>query len=958
MSDSSNSPRVSSRLSSSARLSNSISRRVHREVRFGDYILGSTLGQGEFGKVKLGWRKDGKQPEQVAIKLIRKDTVPPKSNREIKVFREINALKLLTHPNIVRLEEVIQNDKYIGIVLEYASGGELFDHILTHRYLKDNVACRLFAQLISGVHYLHSKGIVHRDLKLENLLLDKHRNVIITDFGFANSFKAASDGSIHDLMSTSCGSPCYAAPELVVSDSKYVGRKVDVWSCGVILYAMLAGYLPFDDDPANPDGDNITQLYKYITTTPLTFPEYIQPMPRDLLRKILVSDPNRRIDLKSVRSHAWLAPHAHFLSVTPVEWDRSFLRQPVLQQQELQQQYQTKQRPQSYQPHTSSAFATPSLPPTQIVPPSPATPASDYNNGIPPIGQFRTPAQTSSQVARPTTLAVPSINSTLSNFFPNPSTPTGNGPPTFPPPSIHRPSTPTGSTSRPQPMQLGVDTSYLGHARRHSVQTGYTKGVTPSSHSRGTADISQQQRRPLSTTSASSDDVLASLDSQEQDNRALYSSASYSSSRNAFSPIDENTSDNCVSPTDSLPQTPIGESMNESFSKVAISKNANAARLPPASRKPRPTSFQPSYVYSSSTSFSYVEPTKAAPLPGKPLNFHMPMSSEPRVGITPDTALPGEISRPSGLKVTAGLPVDADEELPPPPALVVDGPLSSAMSSQRVSSGEVGSTIGSRSSASPATPISNSPILPSNPGQVEIHRGRYSDDQGLPNFELSTDVDNNSLNSSNKYPSYPKRSHKRAANSVSYGADKFFGKIMGFSPPKENAVPSAIYATNGQMPPQQPAAGSRHRHTKSMLPPDILYGDGLGSISSKRSTTTTERKRFSFLGFYSGFSGTNTTPASGRATPESYRSASQSSFAVGKEDGGRRILEPPAQDRTNTINQRHKRTASIPFYTTAGGNMSVASHGTNGTAQTADREQSTSAARKVVDFFKRRSRVQ
>lgn len=186
-------PRVSSRLSSSARLSNSISRRVHREVRFGDYVLGSTLGQGEFGKVKLGWRKDGKQPEQVAIKLIRKDTVPPKSSRETKVFREINALKLLTHPNIVRLEEVIQNDKYIGIVLEYASGGELFDYILNHRYLKDNIACRLFAQLISGVHYLHSKGIVHRDLKLENLLLDKHKNIIITDFGFANSFKVSSD---------------------------------------------------------------------------------------------------------------------------------------------------------------------------------------------------------------------------------------------------------------------------------------------------------------------------------------------------------------------------------------------------------------------------------------------------------------------------------------------------------------------------------------------------------------------------------------------------------------------------------------------------------------------------------------------------------------------------------------------------------------------------------------------
>lgn len=293
------------------------SRRAPREVRFGAYILGSTLGEGEFGKVKLGWRKDGKQPSQAAIKLIRRNCIPRGSEKENKIYREINALKKLAHPNIVRLEEVLQNDKYIGIVLEYASGGELFDYILEHRYLKESMACRLFAQLVSGVDYMHSKGIVHRDLKLENLLLDKHKNIIITDFGFVNSFHG------NDFMKTSCGSPCYAAPELVVSSEPYEGRKVDVWSCGVILYAMLAGYLPFDDDPQNPDGDNIARLYHYITHTPLTFPEYIQPTPRDLLRKIIVSNPRKRIDLKQVRSHPWLAPHAPFLSVTPVEWDRN-----------------------------------------------------------------------------------------------------------------------------------------------------------------------------------------------------------------------------------------------------------------------------------------------------------------------------------------------------------------------------------------------------------------------------------------------------------------------------------------------------------------------------------------------------------------------------------------------------------------------------------------------------------
>lgn len=289
-----------------------------REVRFGSYILGLTLGEGEFAKVKLGWRKDGKQPSQVAIKLIKRDLIPRGSERESKVHREINALKKLSHPNIVRLEEVLQNDKYVGIVLDYASGGELFDYIFRHKHLKDQMALKLFAQLVSGVDYMHSKHIVHRDLKLENLLLDKHKNIVILDFGFVNSFLPG-----NELMKTLCGLPCYAAPELVLKSEPYEARKVDVWSCGVILYAMLAGYLPFDDDPDNPEGTNISKLYNYISTTELTFPEYVQPLPRNLLRNILVPEPKRRYLLKQVRQHLWLAQHALFLLVTPEEWDRS-----------------------------------------------------------------------------------------------------------------------------------------------------------------------------------------------------------------------------------------------------------------------------------------------------------------------------------------------------------------------------------------------------------------------------------------------------------------------------------------------------------------------------------------------------------------------------------------------------------------------------------------------------------
>ncbi|KAI0075185.1 Pkinase-domain-containing protein [Panus rudis PR-1116 ss-1] len=299
--------------------------------KFGPYILLQTLGEGEFGKVKLGLHMEW--CEEVAVKLIRRGNLDS-SVRMSKVEREIEVLRTLKHPNIVRLYDVIETDKYIGIILEYASGGELFDHILAHRYLREKDACKLFSQLLSGVWYIHQKKIVHRDLKLENLLLDRNRNVIITDFGFANRFEHKAD----DLMQTSCGSPCYAAPELVISDGLYVGSAVDIWSCGVILYAMLAGYLPFDDDPANPDGDNINLLYKYIVNTPLSFPEYISADARDLLSIMLVPDPSRRADLETIMKHRWLAPYASLFSKSVDELEQAAIEQHNLKRAAYQKQ--------------------------------------------------------------------------------------------------------------------------------------------------------------------------------------------------------------------------------------------------------------------------------------------------------------------------------------------------------------------------------------------------------------------------------------------------------------------------------------------------------------------------------------------------------------------------------------------------------------------------------------------
>ncbi|KAG1432161.1 hypothetical protein G6F59_000461 [Rhizopus arrhizus] len=284
---------------------------------FGPYLLLQTLGEGEFAKVKAGVHVETEQDVSKLEKI--------QASLETKLEREISVLKSVCHPHIVSLYEVLNIKNYIGIVLQRAFGGELFDYILKHRFLQENEAKRLFAQLISGVHYMHQKHIVHRDLKLENLLLSKDRDIIITDFGFANRFKLEHQ----DLMVTSCGSPCYAAPELVISDDEnihYVGTAVDIWSCGVILFAMLCGYLPFDDDPNNPQGTNIHLLYKYIINTPLELPSSMSEEAKDLLKRMLVPDPSKRCTMDEIRSHPWLEEYHDLLYKSIKELESSDTR--------------------------------------------------------------------------------------------------------------------------------------------------------------------------------------------------------------------------------------------------------------------------------------------------------------------------------------------------------------------------------------------------------------------------------------------------------------------------------------------------------------------------------------------------------------------------------------------------------------------------------------------------------
>ncbi|KAI8622510.1 kinase-like domain-containing protein [Chytriomyces sp. MP71] len=277
---------------------------VPKRTKFGPYVLIRTVGEGQFGKVKLS--VDTRTQREVAIKFLKKERVRDINDRN-KVLREINLLQALDHPYIVSLLEVVETNAYIGLVLEYAPGGELFHYIMAQPsgHLSETEGRKFFAQLVSGVSYMHFMGIVHRDLKLENLLLGPENNILISDLGFANT------SSEH--MATQCGSPSYAAPELV-SNNDYVGVSVDIWSCGVILYGMLCGYLPYDDDPSNPDSENIQRLYQYIRTTTLTYPPFVAGLARQLMSIMLVPDPKNRAKMSEVMGHSWLAPESHIFT--------------------------------------------------------------------------------------------------------------------------------------------------------------------------------------------------------------------------------------------------------------------------------------------------------------------------------------------------------------------------------------------------------------------------------------------------------------------------------------------------------------------------------------------------------------------------------------------------------------------------------------------------------------------
>ncbi|GJN10893.1 hypothetical protein PR202_ga29034 [Eleusine coracana subsp. coracana] len=255
----------------------------------GKYEMGRTLGEGHFGKVKLARHSETGHPFAIKI-LDRHRILAMKIDEQIK--REIATLKLLKHPNVVRLFEVSASKTNIYIVLEYVNGGELFDKIALKGKLSEKAGRKLFQQLMDAVSYCHEKGVYHRDLKPENVLVDAKGNIKVSDFGLSalpqNQWKE--DGLLH----TTCGSPNYIAPEVLLNRG-YDGSMSDIWSCGVILYVMLTGNLPFDDE-------NVVALYQKGNAH---IPKWLSPGAQDILQKILDPNPITRIDVDGIMAHDW-----------------------------------------------------------------------------------------------------------------------------------------------------------------------------------------------------------------------------------------------------------------------------------------------------------------------------------------------------------------------------------------------------------------------------------------------------------------------------------------------------------------------------------------------------------------------------------------------------------------------------------------------------------------------------
>uniref|UniRef100_A0A671QHW0 non-specific serine/threonine protein kinase n=1 Tax=Sinocyclocheilus anshuiensis TaxID=1608454 RepID=A0A671QHW0_9TELE len=275
-------PTKSASRQSLPRCRNSVASITDEQPHVGNYRLLKTIGKGNFAKVKLARHVlTGREVSRYIFIVI-----------YTSLFREVRIMKVLNHPNIVKLFEVIETEKTLYLIMEYASGGEVFDYLVAHGRMKEKEARAKFRQIVSAVQYCHQKRIVHRDLKAENLLLDADMNIKIADFGFSNEF------TIGSKLDTFCGSPPYAAPELF-QGKKYDGPEVDVWSLGVILYTLVSGSLPFD-------GQNLKELRERVLRGKYRIPFYMSTDCENLLKKLLVLNPGKRGSLEQIMKDRWM----------------------------------------------------------------------------------------------------------------------------------------------------------------------------------------------------------------------------------------------------------------------------------------------------------------------------------------------------------------------------------------------------------------------------------------------------------------------------------------------------------------------------------------------------------------------------------------------------------------------------------------------------------------------------
>ena len=260
-----------------------------------EYEVKEKIGEGSFSKVKLGIHKQTKR--KVAIKIISKNKLTNKDKIHLK--REIKILNSLNHPNIIKIYEIKEDNNNFYLIMEFCSKGDLFKYISKKNKLNEEEGSIIFYQIINGLEYLHNNLISHRDLKLENILLDNKKNIKIIDYNLSNFFLESNNC----LLKTPCGSPCYAAPEMI-KNKTYNAKFIDIWSVGIILYVILCGFLPFEDK-------NNRRLYQKIINGKVFLPNFLSDVARNIIESLLQKNYNKRINIKQIKKHPFYIMGEH-----------------------------------------------------------------------------------------------------------------------------------------------------------------------------------------------------------------------------------------------------------------------------------------------------------------------------------------------------------------------------------------------------------------------------------------------------------------------------------------------------------------------------------------------------------------------------------------------------------------------------------------------------------------------